>query len=199
MSEEPIHSRISQVMAARGVTQAELARLCGTKPSYINRVVHGSVSPSNQVLRVLMDQLDASPAWVLFGRPPMLLSDGGETAPGPPPTGASAPATPSVIDAILRLNEVAGLPKPAPVAPVPAPLAPIMAKLAIIGSGPGGSMRLARADGYLSSLLMDAQEEAQELVDTIEGQVAAEVTDLPTRARPPEAEDADVPGRRQTG
>jgi transcriptional regulator with XRE-family HTH domain len=174
MGEDSVAGRLRQVLAKHNLSQARLARMCGMKSSYVNRVVQGKQSPSDNILRCLLDDLDVSPTWVLFGRGPVYMV--WDAAPSV--TAASAAASPAVLDALRRLNEAAGLSGSVAEEPASPQHPKLQALIQVIGTGPGGPIRIAQAEGYLSSLAREAKDEAEDLLESADEAADIEVEEL---------------------
>ncbi len=73
--------RLQQVLIARDVSQAELARRLDVVPSAVNHWLSGRREPASQTLSAAAAVLEVRVAWLAFGDGPMVGN-----SPAPPPT-----------------------------------------------------------------------------------------------------------------
>lgn len=65
---EGIIARIKEVMAAKGISQAELVRRTGIRASSISDWLSGKYTPKQDKIDLMAAALGVSPAWLMYGK-----------------------------------------------------------------------------------------------------------------------------------
>ncbi len=81
--------RLREFLAAKGMTQAELARRLGVSPAYVNDVITGRKNVTLNFANRLSPEIDLSPYWLIWGAGPMGAREADErlgVQDGPPQT-----------------------------------------------------------------------------------------------------------------
>lgn len=65
---ENIIARIKQIMAAKGISQAELVRRTGIRASSISDWLSGKYTPKQDKIDLVATALGVSPAWLMYGK-----------------------------------------------------------------------------------------------------------------------------------
>ncbi len=65
---ESIIARIKQIMAIKGISQAELVRRTGIRASSISDWLSGKYTPKQDKIDLVATALGVSPAWLMYGK-----------------------------------------------------------------------------------------------------------------------------------
>ena len=65
---EGIIARIKEIMAAKGISQAELVRRTGIRASSISDWLSGKYTPKQDKIDLMAAALGVSPAWLMYGK-----------------------------------------------------------------------------------------------------------------------------------
>lgn len=65
---ENIIARIKQIMAVKGISQAELVRRTGIRASSISDWLAGKYTPKQDKIDLMAAALGVSPAWLMYGK-----------------------------------------------------------------------------------------------------------------------------------
>lgn len=65
---ENIIARIKEIMAAKGISQAELVRRTGIRASSISDWLSGKYTPKQDKIDLMAAALGVSPAWLMYGK-----------------------------------------------------------------------------------------------------------------------------------
>ncbi len=65
---EDIIVRIKKIMAAKGISQAELVRRTGIRASSISDWLSGKYTPKQDKIDLMASALGVSPAWLMYGK-----------------------------------------------------------------------------------------------------------------------------------
>lgn len=65
---ENIIARIKEIMAAKGISQAELVRRTGIRASSISDWLSGKYTPKQDKIDLMAAVLGVSPAWLMYGK-----------------------------------------------------------------------------------------------------------------------------------